>query len=63
VVSPLVLRYRMVMMKRSLQSASQRSELAGLQDLARLVQRTDGFHPLVGALKDLRRFGGKGVVR
>jgi transcription-repair coupling factor (superfamily II helicase) len=42
----------MVMMKRSLQSASQPPELAGLRELARLVQRTEGFHPLVAALKN-----------
>ena len=42
----------MVVMKRRVQSASQQSELAGLRDLARLVQRTEGFHPLVAALKN-----------
>jgi transcription-repair coupling factor (superfamily II helicase) len=42
----------MVVMKRRVQTASQRPELAGLGDLARLVQRTEGFHPLVAALKN-----------
>src|SRR5437879_13167244 len=46
----------MVMMKRSLQAAKERPggypALAGLTDLTRLVQRTEGFHPLVAALKN-----------
>jgi len=42
----------MVVMKRRVQTASRRAELAGLGDLARLVQRAEGFHPLVAALKN-----------
>jgi transcription-repair coupling factor (superfamily II helicase) len=44
------------MMKRSLPAATGRREdcapLAGLKDLTRLIQRTEGFHPLVAALKN-----------
>src|SRR2546428_13742758 len=46
----------MVMMKRSSQAAKERPgsypALAGLKDLTRLIQRTEGFHPLVAALKN-----------
>src|SRR5437879_9342458 len=46
----------MVMMKRSLQAAKERPggypALAGLKDLTRLIQKTEGFHPLVAALKN-----------
>jgi transcription-repair coupling factor (superfamily II helicase) len=44
------------MMKRSLHAATAGQpgapELAGLTDLTRLVQRAEGFHPLVAALKN-----------
>src|SRR5260370_38857799 len=56
IVVPIPLGYRMVMMKRSLQAASERSAghpaLISLKDLTRLVQRAEGFHPLVAALKN-----------
>src|SRR5437764_678986 len=46
----------MVMMKRSLPTATgrgkDRAPLAGLKDLTRLIQRTEGFHPIVASLKN-----------
>ncbi len=42
----------MVMMRRRLPAATQGPKLTGLKDLTRLVQRAEGFHPLVAALKN-----------
>src|SRR5438552_3811663 len=42
----------MVMMRRRLPAATQGAKLTGLKDLTRLVQRAEGFHPLVAALKN-----------
>jgi transcription-repair coupling factor (superfamily II helicase) len=42
----------MGMMKSSAQAATGRPVVAGFADLTRLIQRAEGFHPLVAALKN-----------